>query len=63
MNKEYIKPSITVVEVQIESLLNTFSQEGNGGTGITPGGNDVVTGGDADAKEDGSSNIWDGTDW
>lgn len=62
MNKEYIKPSITVVEVQIESLLQTFSQEGNGGAGITPGEGDVVTGGDADAKEDGGNDIW-GDEW
>lgn len=52
MNKNYIKPSITVVEMEVESLLNTFSQEGNGGVGITPGadGSGPVTGGDADAK-------------
>lgn len=62
MNKEYIKPSITVVEVQIESLLNTFSQEGNGGVAITPDKDDVVTGGNADAKEDGGNDIW-GDEW
>lgn len=63
MNKSYIKPSITVIEVKVETLLNSFSQEGNGGVATTPGNGDVVTGGDADAKEDGGNNIWDNTDW
>ncbi|NPD92874.1 hypothetical protein [Xylanibacter muris] len=63
MNKNYIKPSITVVEMEIESLLNTFSQEGKPeGDGITPGG-DPVTGGDADAKHNGGNSLWDDTDW
>ena len=65
MNKNYIKPSITVVEMEVESLLGTFSQEGNGGVGITPGadGSGPVTGGDADAKHNGGNSLWDDTDW
>ncbi|WP_288319177.1 hypothetical protein [Xylanibacter caecicola] len=63
MSKRYIKPSITVIEVKAETLLQSFSREGNGGVGITPGEGDITTGGDADAKEDGGNNIWDDTDW
>lgn len=61
MNKNYVKPSITVVDVETETLLGTFSGEGNGGVSVTPK-YPPVTSGDADAKPDGENNsgdIWD----
>lgn len=65
MNKNYIKPSITVVEMEIESALLAFSQNkpGEGLEGQNPGNSGSVDSGDMDAKHNGGNSLWDDTDW
>lgn len=57
MKKKYVKPSITVVELEMESLLAAFSQQGPAGEGATPKDEDTQYGGDADSKHN-SGNLW-----
>ncbi|MDE6353816.1 MAG: hypothetical protein K2L56_01945 [Prevotella sp.] len=55
--KVYQKPEITVVELEIESLLASFSGGDSSGMHTTPKDDEPVTGGDADSKHN-SGNLW-----
>lgn len=62
--KKYIKPEVTVVDVEFESALMGMSNERPGGEGTNPdAGKDDPWEGGLDAKDDGgSSDIW-GDEW
>jgi hypothetical protein len=55
--KKYQKPEITVIELEIESLLDWASGADSGGAHTTPDDDAPVTGGDADSKQN-SGNLW-----
>lgn len=59
--KKYVKPEITVVDLEIESLLGSFSGGDNSGVHTTPDDKTPVTGGEADSKQNNNNNLWD--DW
>ncbi len=61
--KEYIKPIITVVEVEIESALMDFSQTDPNRPGQSGSNPDIQEPGhELEGKEDNSSDLW-GSEW
>lgn len=59
--KEYLKPEMTLVKVELESLILGNSIDGEGGEGSKPGEGDDSP---AASKEDNnSSNIWGNDEW
>lgn len=59
--KEYIKPKMTVIKAELESLILGNSIPGEDGEGSIPD-KENPWGGDAGAKEDNSGSIWD-SEW
>lgn len=57
MKKEYVKPSITVVELEMESLLAAFSQIGPEGEGVDKDNVETENEGVAGSKHN-SGNLW-----
>ena len=61
--KEYIKPTINVVEVKIESPFMDFSQTDPNRPGQAVGNPDIhEPGHELEGKEDNSGSIWD-SEW